>query len=72
MKVKSFTSILGDEFLQPLFVTSQSLHPRVVFLTFSVCELSQILYLSYRHFVKKDLELSGNVTRGKVNSVIAY
>jgi hypothetical protein len=35
MKVR-FTSV-GDEFLQPLFFTSQSLHPRVVFLTFSVC-----------------------------------
>jgi hypothetical protein len=31
-----FTSV-GDEFLQPLFFTTQSLHPRVVFLTFSVC-----------------------------------
>jgi hypothetical protein len=27
----------GRWFLQPLFFTSQSLHPRVVFLTFSVC-----------------------------------
>jgi hypothetical protein len=26
---------VGDEFLQPLLFTSQSLHPRVVFLTFS-------------------------------------
>jgi hypothetical protein len=26
-----------DEFLQPLFFTSQSLHPRFVLLTFSVC-----------------------------------
>jgi hypothetical protein len=25
---------MGDEFLQPLFFTSQSLHPRVVFLIF--------------------------------------
>jgi hypothetical protein len=31
-----FTSV-GDEILQPLFFTSQSLHPRVVFLTFSMC-----------------------------------
>jgi hypothetical protein len=36
MKVR-FTSV-GDEFLQPLFFTSQSLHPRSVFLIFSVCE----------------------------------
>jgi hypothetical protein len=35
MKVR-FTSV-GDEILQPLFFTSQSLHPRVVFLTFSMC-----------------------------------
>jgi hypothetical protein len=34
MKVR-FTSV-GDEFLQPLFFTSQSLHLRVVFLTFRV------------------------------------
>jgi hypothetical protein len=38
MKVH-FTSV-GDEFLQPLFFTSQSLHPRVVLLNFSVCALS--------------------------------
>jgi hypothetical protein len=37
-----FTSV-GDEFLQPLFFTSQSLHPRVVFLIFSVCVCSVIL-----------------------------
>jgi hypothetical protein len=35
MKVR-FTSV-GDEFSQPLFFTSQSLHPRVVFLIFSMC-----------------------------------
>jgi hypothetical protein len=35
MKVR-FTSV-GDEFSQPLFFFSQSLHPRVVFLIFSVC-----------------------------------
>jgi hypothetical protein len=32
-----FTSV-GDEFSQPLFFTSQSLLPRVVFLIFSVCD----------------------------------
>jgi hypothetical protein len=35
MKVR-FTSV-GDEFSQPLFFTSQSLLPRVVFLIFFVC-----------------------------------
>jgi hypothetical protein len=39
-----FNSV-GDEFSQPLFFTFQSLHPRVVFLIFSVCE---IIYLSER------------------------
>jgi hypothetical protein len=41
MKVR-FTSV-GDEFSQPLFFTSQSLHPRVVFLIFSVCEGKSVL-----------------------------
>jgi hypothetical protein len=40
MKVR-FTSV-GDEFSQPLFFTSQSLHPRVVFLIFSVCAGAKI------------------------------
>jgi hypothetical protein len=38
-----FTSV-GDEFSQTLFFTSQSLHPRVVFLIFSVC----VGYLPYK------------------------
>jgi hypothetical protein len=41
MKVR-FTSV-GDEFLQPLFFTSQSLHPRSVFQIFSVCVDSNIV-----------------------------
>jgi hypothetical protein len=44
MKVR-FTSV-GDEFLQPLFFTSQSLHPRVVFLIFSVCEHRELKFLT--------------------------
>jgi hypothetical protein len=44
MKVR-FTSV-GDEFSQPLFFTSQSLHPRVVFLIFSVCVDFLVLNLS--------------------------
>jgi hypothetical protein len=39
---------VGDEFLQPLFFTSQSLHPRVVYLTFPcVCSnMAQSLILA--------------------------
>jgi hypothetical protein len=51
MKVR-FTSV-GDEFSQPLFFTSQSLHPRVVFLIFSVC----VRYCKHYCFEKNELKI---------------
>jgi hypothetical protein len=47
MKVR-FTSV-GDEFSQPLFFTSQSLHPRVVFLIFSVYVRGTGTYVNRMH-----------------------
>jgi hypothetical protein len=55
MKVR-FTSV-GNEFLQPLFFTSQSLHPRVVFRTFSVCARSVDGFTRLGSFLKFMLPL---------------
>jgi hypothetical protein len=58
MKVR-FTSVV-DEFLPPLFFTSQSLHPRVVFLTFSVCVSFEIFQMEENFPNVKDIYLKIN------------
>jgi hypothetical protein len=70
MKVR-FISV-GDEFSQPLFFTSQSLHPRVVFLIFSVCALwvkrpiiiqifGQMTFLSTGVLVRQRIQSNGQL-----------
>jgi hypothetical protein len=57
-----FTSV-GDKFSQPLFFTSQSLHQRVVFLIFSVCDVKatafflQISNKTTNHIYAFELEM---------------
>jgi hypothetical protein len=69
MKVR-FTSV-GDEFSQPSFFTSQSLHPRVVFLIFSVCVPIQnpfhlVFYMDYMS-MSTEVDLVGVQSPSKIN-----